>query len=113
MRAMEREDRAVRSTNDEATVGKWCAVHKGYYEDAFVECFLAHAPVAFHPPLMNRGHFARVMAVELALLRFVSHIDGALHLEWHRFFSFLSFFLNRKPQRIAEEETSGIAGLWV
>ena len=42
---LEREDVAVRSTNDEATVGKFCAVSKGYYKDGFVDAFLNHAPV--------------------------------------------------------------------
>ncbi len=62
--ALEREDRAIRGTNDEATVGKYCAVSRGYYRDAFVDAFLTHEPQHFHGPLMNRGHFARVRAIE-------------------------------------------------
>jgi hypothetical protein len=66
---LDREDRAVRGTNDEATVGKYCAVQKGYYQDAFVDAFLAHEPTQFHGPLMNRGHYARVNAIQVRLLQ--------------------------------------------
>lgn len=62
--ALDNEDRAIRSTNDEATVGKYSAVSRGYYRDPFVDAFLAHEPQHFHGPLMNRGHFARVRAIQ-------------------------------------------------
>lgn len=72
---LDREDNAVRSTNDEATVGKWSAVNAGYYGDGFVDAFLSHA-APFHGPLMNRGHFARVMAVQQTLLRFILPVES-------------------------------------
>ncbi len=75
-RFLEREDSAVRSTNDEATVGKFSAVSKGYYQDRFVDAFLLHAPMAFHPPLMNRGHYARVHSIQRLCERFLAHIEG-------------------------------------
>lgn len=54
-------DDAVRSTNDDATACKLSAVHIGYYTDPFVTCF---ARLSRKAPLINRGYFARVNAIE-------------------------------------------------
>lgn len=71
------EDSAIRGTNDEATVGKLSAVIKGYYEDTFVSAFGSRrAKPAILPPLMNRGHFARSLAIETIARRFLEPAEG-------------------------------------
>ncbi len=71
------EDEAIRGTNDEATVGKLSAVTKGYYRDDFVSAFgpKRRAPPNL-PPLMNRGHFARSMAIHTVAERFLAPVEG-------------------------------------
>ncbi len=67
------EDDAIRGTNDEATTGKLSAVCRGYYQDQFVSAF---GPKKLRqpslPPLMNRGHFARSLAIETVAKRFLT-----------------------------------------
>lgn len=74
MRRFAREDSAIRGTNDDATLGKWSCVQKRYYRDSFLTHFVVgvdkESAVVF-PPLMNRGHWARVRCVELLVERFV------------------------------------------
>ncbi len=74
---LDEEDQAIRGTNDEATVGKLSAVTRGYYRDDFVSAFGPRraAPHAL-PPLMNRGHYARSMAIQTVAERFLSQVDG-------------------------------------
>jgi tRNA wybutosine-synthesizing protein 4 len=74
---LDEEDSAVRGTNDEATVGKLSAVSKGYYEDAFISAFGSKRmkPLILSP-LMNRGHFARSVAIETVARRFLQPVDG-------------------------------------
>jgi O-methyltransferase involved in polyketide biosynthesis len=71
------EDSAIRGTNDEATIGKLSAVTKGYYDDAFVSAFGSKRtkPLVL-PPLMNRGHFARSIAMETVVRRFLEPREG-------------------------------------
>ncbi|CDF40407.1 unnamed protein product [Chondrus crispus] len=58
-------DVAVRATNDDALESKYCAMHAGYFEDAFLDALASHllrddvAPPS-RPPLINRGTAARV-----------------------------------------------------
>lgn len=84
-RLLEREDAAVRSTNDDATVGKWCAVRKGYYADPFVDAFLVHEPERQLGPLMNRGHYARVQAIQVCVGSALSLSTHSLQLLVERF----------------------------
>lgn len=68
---LDEEDRAIRRTNDEATVGKASAVSLKYYKDDFVSSFI-RGPVPQLPPLMNRGHFGRAMAIQQVVERFLA-----------------------------------------
>lgn len=77
------DDRAVQSTNDDATISKGSAAAIGYVEDPFVAHFLPRRPVAQpmpamtmradavaalglpirRSPLINRGYYARMAAI--------------------------------------------------
>lgn len=81
MKKLEREDNAIRGTNDEASFVKAFAVSKGYYKDDFVHSFVHDASSLPPPPLMNRGYYARAIAIETIARRFLSEVDG---LENHR-----------------------------
>ena len=48
-----------------ACAGKLSAVLKGYYEDPFIQ-YMVSKPTP-RPPMINRGHYARVAAIRPAL----------------------------------------------
>ena len=74
---LDEEDQAIRGTNDEATVGKMSAVTRGYYRDEFVSAFgPRHGVPHALPPLMNRGHYARSMAIQTVAERFLTQVEG-------------------------------------
>jgi tRNA wybutosine-synthesizing protein 4 len=74
---LDEEDQAIRGTNDEATIGKLSAVTRGYYRDDFVSAFgPRRAAPHLLPPLMNRGHYARSMAIQTVAERFLTQVVG-------------------------------------
>ena len=65
-----RADTRVAETADDAAVSKASAVRPGYYVDPYV-LEVVKKPVR-RSPLINRGYFARVAAVDLILRRFTA-----------------------------------------
>ena len=62
----------VETTNEDATECKLSAVNCGYYEDEFLKFFVPeNRRKNRKPPLINRGHFARVAAVDCVIRRFI------------------------------------------
>jgi hypothetical protein len=59
----------VQQTNDESTASKASAARAGYFSDAYVERFVAHVPT--RTALINRGYFARVLAVRSMISAFL------------------------------------------
>ncbi|EFA83733.1 hypothetical protein PPL_02800 [Heterostelium album PN500] len=59
---------AVIGTNDDAASCKLSAVNIGYYKDEFVQYFVK-TPIR-RPPLINRGFFSRVEAIEQFIKQF-------------------------------------------
>ncbi|KYQ99815.1 leucine carboxyl methyltransferase [Tieghemostelium lacteum] len=59
---------SIISTNDDAASCKLSAVDKGYYIDDFVKHFVK-VPIK-RPPLINRGFFSRVEAIEQFIKQF-------------------------------------------
>jgi tRNA wybutosine-synthesizing protein 4 len=60
----------VAGTADTAARGKLAAVRAGYYSDAFAPHFVSGSCPS-PGPLINRGHFIRVMALESVLRQFL------------------------------------------
>jgi len=60
----------IKLTNDDAAESKLSAVELGYYEDNFLR-FFARVKQR-RPPLINRGYFARVMALRKLIQGFLS-----------------------------------------
>lgn len=85
---MEKADEAVRQTNDSATANKLVCVSKGYFADPFITLFSPPAPAHAAPPpagapttkppnpLMNRGYWSRVRAVETLVQWFLDSDMG-------------------------------------
>lgn len=65
----EEGDRAVRGTNDDATVSKHSAVSLGYFKDDFVRFFVPRP--SRRAPLINRGYYARMLAFDRVLSEFL------------------------------------------
>ncbi len=65
---------AVQLTSDDATTSKLSMVQLGYHADEFVR-LLAHRE-ARRSPLINRGYWARVAALDLVLARFLDATPG-------------------------------------
>eukprot|EP00727_Mastigamoeba_balamuthi_P008215 m51a1_g4014 hypothetical protein (332) ;mRNA; f:562397-563754 len=65
-----RDHSGVVLTNDDAAESKLSAVSAGYYSDPFVAHFVRKP--ARKPPLINRGHFARVSAIDTVVRRFLA-----------------------------------------
>lgn len=64
------QDEAVIATNDDATLCKRYAVHKGYWKDDYIQYF---AKVGNRKaPEISRGYYARVKAVRLLIEQFLS-----------------------------------------
>lgn len=71
---------AVQNTARDACSRKIHAVSKGYYEDPFVAYFATDHTLV-NSPLMNRGHWLRVKAVEHALVNFAKmHSGGPINV---------------------------------
>ncbi|EDQ92887.1 uncharacterized protein MONBRDRAFT_22106 [Monosiga brevicollis MX1] len=91
------EHEAVQSTNDDATLAKWCgephgaadvqktpttcgshpavlscAVRRGYWADPYVSLFAAGMKTHPCSPLIHRGYFVRVQAVERTVRSFIA-----------------------------------------
>eukprot|EP00042_Codosiga_hollandica_P015529 m.37214 g.37214 ORF g.37214 m.37214 type:complete len:224 (-) comp44952_c0_seq2:478-1149(-) len=64
-------DSAVRATNDDAAFCKRSAVTKGYWSDAYVAAFTSGWDRRSKPPLVHRGYFARVKALDIVVKQFV------------------------------------------
>ncbi|GJD09412.1 tRNA wybutosine-synthesizing protein 4 [Galdieria sulphuraria] len=67
--SLEEQQRAIQQTNDDAAISKYCAVSKGYYNDPFISLFVKTKEK--RQPLINRGTYARVQAVQLLVERFL------------------------------------------
>ncbi|KAK3234944.1 hypothetical protein CYMTET_54823 [Cymbomonas tetramitiformis] len=66
-------DRAVRGTNDDATVSKLSCVQLGYFEDDFLKYFVRRA--SKRAPIINRGYYARVSAFRTLVQQFLDTTD--------------------------------------
>ena len=66
----------VQETADDAALSKCSAVRAGYYADPFISQFFRKPQR--RSPLINRGYFARIAAVDLILHRFLAicHANG-------------------------------------
>ena len=66
----ERADHAVMLTNDEASTSKLACVERGYLRDDFVHRFARRGRK--YSPLINRGYYARVLAMRRVLDAFLA-----------------------------------------
>eukprot|EP00871_Galdieria_phlegrea_P004989 jgi/Galph1/5491/GphlegSOOS_G4155.1 len=64
------EEKAIQQTNEDATLSKYCSVSKGYYRDPYIGFFIQSK--SKRQPLINRGTFARVYAVQSLIEKFLS-----------------------------------------
>ncbi|CAK9292649.1 unnamed protein product [Gordionus sp. m RMFG-2023] len=62
-------DEAVVGTNDEATHCKSSAVHKGYYDDTFIQSFCKSTKAK--PPEINMGYYIRVYVIKCMIEYFI------------------------------------------
>ncbi len=77
---MDRSDRAVISTADDAVLAKLSCVEKGYYQDAFIHSMVKGVNSAARgrngsspmEPIIRKGTHARVCAVDKAISAFLS-----------------------------------------
>jgi tRNA wybutosine-synthesizing protein 4 len=69
--------RAIQQTASDAAISKLSSVNLGYYDDPFIQHFVPKQQVLRRAPLINRGYFARVQALDLIVARFLGHGGGA------------------------------------
>lgn len=62
-------DEAVIATNDDASSCKRCAVAMGYWRDRYISYFVRSTDRK--APEINRGYFARCVAIKLLVDKFV------------------------------------------
>ncbi|GAB6019065.1 hypothetical protein CHUAL_000692 [Chamberlinius hualienensis] len=67
-------DEAVQATNDDAAVGKRCAVQLGYFSDPYLQHFCRL--VERKPPEMNRGNYIRTQSVTQLVTKFIKMTNG-------------------------------------
>lgn len=65
-------DQIVIGTSDDAAVSKMSCVNLGYYADPDLPYFVSKHAISRRPPLINRGYYARVAAVQTILNDFLS-----------------------------------------
>ena len=63
------EDEGVKATNDDATLCKRSAVHRGYWQDPYIQYFIRSGERK--APEINRGYFARVKGMQTLLVQFL------------------------------------------
>ena len=63
------EDEGVKATNDDATLCKRSAVHRGYWQDPYIQYFIRSGERK--APEINRGYFARVKGMQTLLMQFL------------------------------------------
>mmetsp|Transcript_7120 Transcript_7120/g.12499 ORF Transcript_7120/g.12499 Transcript_7120/m.12499 type:complete len:324 (+) Transcript_7120:301-1272(+) len=66
--------REVQATSDDAAVSKLSAITKGYLDDPFLRLFVGKE--ARRSPLINRGYYARVKAMDMVIDRFLESTKG-------------------------------------
>eukprot|EP01100_Stratorugosa_tubuloviscum_P012098 TRINITY_DN5583_c0_g1_i1.p1 TRINITY_DN5583_c0_g1~~TRINITY_DN5583_c0_g1_i1.p1 ORF type:complete len:306 (-),score=97.20 TRINITY_DN5583_c0_g1_i1:167-1084(-) len=66
---MQVQNDPVAATNDDAVTCKMSAVERGYYEDNFIKYFVKFPRRV--PPIMNRGYFYRVAAIQIMIRKFI------------------------------------------
>jgi tRNA wybutosine-synthesizing protein 4 len=75
-------DSAVQATNDEALVAKLSAVQRGYFKDPYISalCDALSSPMSrsfpARQPMINRGTYARVSLIRLAVGKFLSAMQS-------------------------------------
>ena len=65
--------RSIQQTASDAAISKLSSVNLGYYDDPFIQHFVPKEQVLRRAPLINRGYFARVQALDLIVARFLGH----------------------------------------
>ena len=60
----------VQETADDAAISKNSAANAGYYRDPFIQFFIQKTNR--RSPLINRGYFARALAVDVLIRRFIT-----------------------------------------
>lgn len=68
-------DDPVIATNDDAAQCKRFAVEKGYWKDPFIPLLTQRSQIK-HAPEINRGYYARVMAIRTFLRKFIEITEG-------------------------------------
>ena len=66
------EDEGVKTTNEDAAISKLSSANMGYFYDPWLKNLLSNPHQARRSPLMNRGYYARVSAVRMAMNRFLN-----------------------------------------
>src|SRR6476619_3392835 len=72
---MDAEDQRVQNTANDACACKYGASLKGYFADPYLSSFV-RAPV-IKPPIINRGYYARITAVNMAVAEFMQQTASA------------------------------------
>eukprot|EP00667_Euglena_gracilis_P018208 EG_transcript_19313 len=70
----------IQDTNNDACAKKAACVARGYWADPFIQLFARDRPAAAQPPnspLINRGYWARVRAIETVVSKFVAQHPAA------------------------------------
>ncbi|XP_062504924.1 tRNA wybutosine-synthesizing protein 4-like [Corticium candelabrum] len=65
----------VQMTNDSSSVSKMSAVARNYWTDPFLRYFIRKT--SRRAPLINRGYYIRLKAVEYAVSRFISEVSSS------------------------------------
>ncbi|KAK8811205.1 hypothetical protein WA538_005364, partial [Blastocystis sp. DL] len=63
----------VRLTANDAIISKMSCVELGYYKDRYIHNFIKRQ--AKRTPIINRGYYSRVAAIEEFVTRFIHHYD--------------------------------------
>lgn len=66
------EDEGVKTTNEDAAISKLSSANMSYFYDPWLKNLLTNPHQARRSPLMNRGYYARVSAVRMAMSRFLN-----------------------------------------
>eukprot|EP01056_Protomagalhaensia_sp_Gyna25_P001651 Protomagalhaensia_sp_Gyna_25__1650@NODE_1857_length_1468_cov_16_625612_g1526_i0_p1_GENE_NODE_1857_length_1468_cov_16_625612_g1526_i0NODE_1857_length_1468_cov_16_625612_g1526_i0_p1_ORF_typecomplete_len481_score45_11LCM/PF04072_14/6_5e33_NODE_1857_length_1468_cov_16_625612_g1526_i0261423 len=66
------------ATTNDSTTSKMSAVVKGYYKDSAI-AFFAKVPLERRSPLINRGYYARVIALRSIICDFLEALEAGQH----------------------------------
>ena len=73
-------DKQVQQTNDDVTSAKLSCVSAGYYDDEFVHLFCSQNPPKRRNPIINLGHYIRVMTIRRVIEVFLNRFGEEVQI---------------------------------